>query len=129
MAMLIVITWIHDLVQPQVWAILLGFFVFDATATLFRRIINGEPFYKAHKEHLYQRLARRWNSHQTITLFILLIDTLWLLPMAWLAIKYPEINFVILILAYLPIAIIYYYVEMTDKKNHKSISSYRCTYQ
>jgi Fuc2NAc and GlcNAc transferase len=123
MALLIGITWKYGLMQPPVWAILLGFFIFDATATLFKRVIKGEQFYKAHKEHLYQRLARRWNSHKTITLFVILIDTVWLLPMAWLAIKYPEISFVILILAYFPIAIIYYYIEMTDNKSHKSISS------
>jgi UDP-N-acetylmuramyl pentapeptide phosphotransferase/UDP-N-acetylglucosamine-1-phosphate transferase len=32
-------------------------FIVDATWTLLRRIVNGEPFWLAHREHHYQRLV------------------------------------------------------------------------
>lgn len=38
-------------------------FFLDATVTLLRRITNGEPFWRAHAEHYYQRLIRSGWSH------------------------------------------------------------------
>ena len=38
-------------------------FFLDATVTLLRRMINGEPFWRAHAEHYYQRLIRSGWSH------------------------------------------------------------------
>ena len=43
------------------------FFV-DATVTLFRRVFRGEPFWKAHREHYYQRLIRMGWSHSRTAL-------------------------------------------------------------
>ncbi|MGP1667042.1 MAG: hypothetical protein ACTS5I_14280, partial [Rhodanobacter sp.] len=38
-------------------------FFLDATVTLLRRMINGEPFWRGHAEHFYQRLIRSGWSH------------------------------------------------------------------
>lgn len=38
--------------------ILLGPFLFDATYTILRRLLQGENIFQAHRSHLYQRLAR-----------------------------------------------------------------------
>jgi UDP-N-acetylmuramyl pentapeptide phosphotransferase/UDP-N-acetylglucosamine-1-phosphate transferase len=43
------------------------FFV-DATVTLFRRVVRGDPFWKAHREHYYQRLIRMGWSHSRTAL-------------------------------------------------------------
>jgi UDP-GlcNAc:undecaprenyl-phosphate GlcNAc-1-phosphate transferase len=43
--------------------LLLGPYLFDVTFTLVRRAREGKPLGLAHKEHLYQRLARAWGSH------------------------------------------------------------------
>lgn len=40
-----------------------AFFV-DATVTLFRRVLKGERFWRAHREHYYQRLIRSGWSHR-----------------------------------------------------------------
>jgi Fuc2NAc and GlcNAc transferase len=37
------------------WLLLLAVFVFDATVTLARRFLRGEPWYKEHRSHAYQR--------------------------------------------------------------------------
>lgn len=38
------------------WFILNGLFLFDATVTLLRRVINNEKWFVAHRKHAYQRL-------------------------------------------------------------------------
>jgi len=68
-----------------VWLILGSAFFADATVTLIRRIVRGEPIYKAHRSHAYQILARRWNSHRSVTLAVMGLNIVILLPVAWLA--------------------------------------------
>jgi FlaA1/EpsC-like NDP-sugar epimerase/UDP-N-acetylmuramyl pentapeptide phosphotransferase/UDP-N-acetylglucosamine-1-phosphate transferase len=43
-------------------------FVFDAAFTLTRRVLNGENFVEAHRQHLYQRLTAAGWSHRRVTL-------------------------------------------------------------
>ena len=62
--------------------ILLGVFIVDATLTLLRRLIQKEALYTAHRRHAYQYAARQYQSHRRITLGVLLINVLWLLPLA-----------------------------------------------
>jgi UDP-N-acetylmuramyl pentapeptide phosphotransferase/UDP-N-acetylglucosamine-1-phosphate transferase len=48
--------------------LLLGPFLFDVTFTLFRRWREGKTIGAPHKEHLYQRLSRVWDSHAKVSL-------------------------------------------------------------
>lgn len=64
------------------WLILLGVFIVDATLTLLRRLLRGEKVYEAHRSHAYQFAARQFNQHLPVTLAVLLINLLWLLPVA-----------------------------------------------
>jgi UDP-N-acetylmuramyl pentapeptide phosphotransferase/UDP-N-acetylglucosamine-1-phosphate transferase len=48
--------------------LLLGPFLFDVAFTLARRASQGKRLGEAHKEHLYQRLSRVWNSHAKVSL-------------------------------------------------------------
>lgn len=64
------------------WAILSGCFLVDATTTLVRRVVRGERFHVAHRNHAYQYAARRHGSHRRVTLAVLCINTFWLLPLA-----------------------------------------------
>ena len=43
-------------------------FVFDASLTLARRILTGQRFWLAHREHLYQRLVLAGMSHRALAL-------------------------------------------------------------
>jgi glycosyltransferase WbpL len=49
------------------WVLLLGVFVFDATVTLVRRVLRGERWYSAHRNHAYQRAVRAGWSHRQVT--------------------------------------------------------------
>lgn len=73
------------------WLILGAVFLLDATITLIRRLARGERVYEAHRSHAYQWLARRWGSHLRVTVTVLVINAVWLLPLAWLSVARPEL--------------------------------------
>jgi Fuc2NAc and GlcNAc transferase len=53
------------------WLLLLGVFLVDATATLFRRMLAGEQWYQAHRSHAYQRAVQLGYSHRFVTASVL----------------------------------------------------------
>ena len=71
------------------WAILGGAFLVDATVTLLRRIARGDRWMEAHRLHAYQHLARRYRAHLPVTGLVILINVVWLLPWAIIAVKFP----------------------------------------
>jgi Fuc2NAc and GlcNAc transferase len=93
-------------VAPQLfwgWLILLGVFVVDATFTLCRRLLRGEKIYEAHRSHGYQYASRLYGRHLPVTMAVLLINVLWLLPVAlWVAIGGVD-GLLGLVFAYIPL--------------------------
>ncbi len=83
------------------WLILLALFVVDATVTLLRRVWRGDKFYEAHRSHAYQILARRWQSHKKVTLFVVCLNIVWCFPLAVLAAYYPGWGVVLTVIAFL----------------------------
>ncbi len=57
----------------EIWLLLLGVFVFDATVTLVRRL-GRERFYEAHRRHAYQRAVQSGFSHAQVALCVLLMN-------------------------------------------------------
>lgn len=87
------------------WLILLGVFITDATVTLMYRALRGERLQDAHRTHVYQKIANRLNSHLSVTLGVLLINILWLSPIAVLVgLGYLK-GFMGLLIAYAPLVI------------------------
>ncbi|WP_443690997.1 MraY family glycosyltransferase [Pseudomonas sp.] len=85
------------------WLILLGVFIVDATWTLFRRLLQGDKIYEAHRSHAYQRASRHFGKHLPVSLAVLAINLAWLTPFALLvALKYVD-GVLGLIIAYLPL--------------------------
>ena len=64
------------------WLILLGVFIVDATVTLLRRGMYRQGLFEAHRSHAYQHASRYFGKHLPVTIGVLLINLLWLLPMA-----------------------------------------------
>jgi Fuc2NAc and GlcNAc transferase len=112
----------HGAMDIWSWMILLGLFVVDASWTLARRLLQGERWYQPHAKHAYQILARqrlaqleaqglsleqaRAGAHQWVVFKVLLINVLWLTPLAYLASVQPGYGVVVLIVAYLPLILI-----------------------
>jgi Fuc2NAc and GlcNAc transferase len=87
------------------WLILVGAFFVDATLTLLRRWQRGEPLATAHRSHAYQHLSRRFGSHLKVTLGVLMVNLLWLAPLAWLAALHPSFGAGLTLLAWVPLAV------------------------
>lgn len=93
-----------ELVPLASTAILLGVFLVDATVTLFRRWARGEQLSQAHRSHAYQHAAVRFGGHRPVVVGVLAINTLWLLPWAWVAQVWPRWGLVAALVALAPLA-------------------------
>jgi Fuc2NAc and GlcNAc transferase len=89
------------------WLILLAVFIADASATLWWRAVTGQAITQAHSLHLYQRLARHWSSHSRVVITLQAYNLLWLLPLAVLALLWPEWAAAALLAAYVPVLLVW----------------------
>lgn len=80
----------HSPVALFAWLVLGAVFFVDATVTLVRRLLRGERVHEAHRTHAYQWLSRRWGSHRSVTVSVILFNCVVLLPVAGLCLAYPE---------------------------------------
>ena len=90
------------------WLILAAVFVTDASFTLLVRLLQRKPFYQAHRDHAYQKLARRFGQHRSVTLIVSTINFIYLLPLALATIVWPTMAGLFLLLAYTPLVFAVY---------------------
>lgn len=83
--------------------ILFSVFLCDSTVTLVRRLLRRQAVWQAHRSHAYQRLSRRWRSHLRVTVAVLLVNLLYLLPLACAVASALIDPFTGIALAWLPI--------------------------
>ncbi len=88
---------------------LLGVFIVDATITLLRRLIAGKKVYEAHASHTYQIMARKLDSHKAVTTAVLMINLVWLTPIALLIAKGSLMGAVGVFIAWLPLCLFAYF--------------------
>jgi UDP-N-acetylmuramyl pentapeptide phosphotransferase/UDP-N-acetylglucosamine-1-phosphate transferase len=70
--------------------VLCAAFVTDATLTLLSRMLRGRRWYSAHREHLYQWLARSGFSHAGVVVLYMGWNLLVALPVAWWMSRMPN---------------------------------------
>lgn len=88
------------------WVILLAVFIVDATTTLLRRAWRGDKWYEGHATHAYQHAARRYKSHARVTITVLVINCLWLAPLAWWSVQVPQYGIYLALLALAPLLLL-----------------------
>ncbi|MBW3833730.1 MraY family glycosyltransferase [Aeromonas dhakensis] len=93
------------------WLVMLGVFVVDATWTLLNRYRRKCRLSEAHRTHAFQYAARRWQSHRNVTLTVLLINSLWLAPIAVMIVLGQLDGAFGLVIAYLPLAFLAYHLN------------------
>lgn len=93
------------------WLVMLGVFVVDATWTLLNRYRLKCRLSEAHRTHAFQYAARRWQSHRNVTLTVLLINSLWLAPIAVMIVLGLLDGVSGLVIAYLPLAFLAYHLN------------------
>jgi UDP-N-acetylmuramyl pentapeptide phosphotransferase/UDP-N-acetylglucosamine-1-phosphate transferase len=64
-------------------------FLTDSTLTLLMRVMKGERWYNAHRQHLYQRLIGHGWTHGSVVLLYQTINMLLVLPGIVVAVNYP----------------------------------------
>lgn len=103
------------------WLIMLGVFIVDATGTLLVRFVKGLKLTEAHCTHAYQNASRRY-GHLRVALAVLLINIVWLLPIAFLVVKGYIGGFWGSMIAYLPLVVLLYQFK-AGKKNHSLVEN------
>ena len=71
------------LLAPASGIVLCSAFVTDATCTLLSRMLRGRRWYSAHREHLYQWLARSGFSHAQVVAFYMGWNLVVVLPVVY----------------------------------------------
>jgi Fuc2NAc and GlcNAc transferase len=100
---LVIIGGVQGQINPLCWIVLLAVFITDASWTLVWRIVTGQRFTEPHRMHAYQRLSRHWSSHFKVDMLLLVINALWLFPIALALRTWPDYALFMVILAYLPL--------------------------
>lgn len=93
------------------WLLLGGAFIVDATYTLLCRILTRQKWLEPHRSHAYQIASRRLGSHRAVTLCLNAINLFCLLPLAWLAVRWPGIDVYLVAFAYLPLLAVQYFLK------------------
>ena len=101
------------------WVILYGVFLFDATVTLFRRVIHGDVWYQAHRLHAYQRLQLQGWSHGRIILGVAIVNLVLSVFAIW-AFLFPQCMLILLIVAITIPVVCYMFIEKMQPMYHHS---------
>ncbi len=96
----------HESLNLWSWLLLMGCFLVDASLTLLRRVAAGERWYQAHCTHAFQNAARKAGSHQRVTVGLLLINLIWLLPIATLTTIHPEYGVYLAMIGLIPLGML-----------------------
>ena len=96
----------NDTMTVWTWFILLGVFVVDSTWTLAVRVAKGKSWYEGHSSHAYQVAGRKWGSHESVILAVLVINCTWLAPLGWLSFHFPNAALYICLVAMTPLVYI-----------------------
>ncbi len=89
---LAVISDLLGVLSVYIWCILLSVFICDATFTLFKRMFQGEKWYKAHREHAYQKLIQMGMSHRLLAIVFLIFNLCVIWPIAFIGYVLPEFS-------------------------------------
>ena len=112
------VTSVEKELMYQTWLILGALFISDASVTLLQRFVSGQRWFEAHNSHAYQRLSRKYASHAKVSLGFVVVNLLWLFPLAWATLTYPAFSWYLVCLAYFPLLVCAWMVGagMPDKK-------------
>lgn len=96
----------HGSMTVWTWVLLLGVFISDASFTLFRRFRQSERWYDGHSSHAYQNAARYYKGHSKVTIRVIVINCVWLAPLAWFSVYRPELGFYLAIFGITPLVVL-----------------------
>ena len=92
------------------WFILNSLFLFDATITLLRRVLNKEKWFSAHRKHAYQRLKQLGIDTRFILLGQLVINSSLLIAVLLLYMQKIDLS-VVLVFIIVTLLVTYSFIE------------------
>lgn len=98
-----------------VWLILMGCFIVDATLTLMVRMITKQRIFEAHNCHAYQKAVRLVVRHRPVMMTMMMINLVWLFPLALLVGLGYLNGFLTVFIAYLPLIIVAFQLQAGRK--------------
>ena len=100
---LILKTTLEQDLEPWVWIILLGYFIGDCIPTTLYRLFFIKKWYKPHRSHAYQNLARVFDDHSKVTKMAILYHLFWLIPLSLACLIFPQYSFLLISFSLLPV--------------------------
>ncbi len=97
------------------WLILLGIFIVDTSVTLLQRALHRQRLQEAHRTHAYQQSLKHVHSQQAVIFWMMLINIVWLFPLALLVGIHKFAGFHALIVAYVPLIVLAVMLEAGKK--------------
>lgn len=94
--------------------ILLGYYLFDTSYTLLRRVLHGENPLQAHNKHLYQRLVRIGWSHGLVGLWAGALTLLNGLGIFCIGRELPQMGIAFLVVSLLILLYTTFWIERRD---------------
>ena len=99
---LILVTAMSGDISIWTWLVVFGYFFADTTVTQIMRVILVKKWYRAHRSHAYQNLARITGSHLKVTGGVVLYNVVWILPLTLWSVMKPEMALFAVIFAVIP---------------------------
>ncbi len=97
------------------WLVLFSVFICDSALTLMMRIVSGEKWYQAHRQHAYQKLILAGHSHRWVLIHFILLFIVLLLPMALLVLRFEKYAVYIVVLCYMLIITLWAIIQYQYK--------------
>jgi Fuc2NAc and GlcNAc transferase len=78
---------------------------------------GGKRWTEAHRSHIYQRLAVRWNGHGWVDVLFMSINLVFLFPSALIAFWLPEFAWLIALAVYFSLLLIAFLLQLKVFRN------------
>ena len=92
-----------NLVNFTTWIILFSYVLTETSLTLLLRLLLKKKWFRTHRSHAYQNLARVTKSHKKTTIIISFFHFFWILPLVILNIYLPNFSIFFIMLSILPV--------------------------
>ena len=96
----------ESIISIYTWLILLSIFISDATYTLFVRTVTKKNLTKPHLTHGFHILSKSKKSQENVTIYMILFNIFWILPLALISNTFIEFHILVTIVAYVPLLFI-----------------------
>jgi Fuc2NAc and GlcNAc transferase len=86
------------------WLTIFAIYFTDTTVTTSIRFLKFRTlFYRPHRSHAYQNLARVWDSHRKVVMLICAVNLLWVLPLTVAGLFQPDAAYIYCGIVYVPL--------------------------